>query len=188
MKLGIVVGHTSYRTGAFSQYLNSAEYAWNRELAKRIESQASEVLTKVFLRDEGGIAGAYYDSDNWGSDLAVELHFNSSDNSHDTGTGVLYHPDSAKSKELATLLCQEIRVALGLPDWPAGTGGVVTPLQAFGEQRKGQRSLTAGRAPAALIEPFFGSNKNDCQVAEEKKDALAKAVIVAATRAWNSGR
>jgi N-acetylmuramoyl-L-alanine amidase len=138
--------------------------------------------TMVFFRDAQGIAGAYRDSDRWGSELAVELHFNFSDNAHSTGTGVIYNPDSPASKDFATLLSQEIRAALLLPDWPAGTGGVVTPFQASGEERRGQRSVTSGRAPAALIEPFFGSHRGDCQVAEANKDALAQAIITATKR------
>jgi N-acetylmuramoyl-L-alanine amidase len=182
MKLGIVVGHTSYRPGAYSQYLKSAEYPWNIDLAKRIEACADGLETKTFLRDAQGIAGAYADSDRWGSDLTVELHFNSSDNAHSTGTGVIYDPESRESRDMAKLLCQEIRSALQLPDWPPGTGGVVTPLQASGEERRGQRSVTSGRAPATLIEPFFGSHRGDCQVAESGKDALALAIATAIKR------
>jgi N-acetylmuramoyl-L-alanine amidase len=182
MKLGIIVGHTSYRPGAFSQYLQVAEYPWNSDLARRIQACADGLETMVFLRDEGGIAGAYRDSDRWGSDLAVELHFNYSDNAHSTGTGVIHNPDTPASKDFATLLCQEIRAALLLPDWPPGTGGVVTPFQASGEERRGQRSVTAGRAPAVLVEPFFGSHRGDCQVAEANKDALAAAIVAAVKR------
>ncbi len=182
MRLGIVVGHTSYRPGAYSQYLESAEYPWNADLAKRIEACADGLETKTFFRDLQGIAGAYADSDHWGSDLTVELHFNASDNGHATGTGVIYDPESRESRDMAKLLCQEIRAALQLPDWPPGTGGVVTPLQASGEERRGQRSVTSGRAPATLIEPFFGSNRGDCQAAQANKDALARAIVAAIKR------
>ncbi len=83
---------------------------------------------------------------------------------------------------MAKLLCQEIRAALQLPDWPPGTGGVVTPFQASGEERRGQRSVTSGRAPATLIEPFFGSHRGDCEVAQANKDALAQAIVAAVRR------
>ncbi len=95
MKLGIIVGHTSYRPGAYSQHLQSAEYPWNLDLAKRIEACAEELEIKTFFRDTQGIAGAYADSDRWGSDVTVELHFNTSDNAHATGTGVIYDPEFA---------------------------------------------------------------------------------------------
>lgn len=182
MKLGVVVGHTQNRPGAHSTFLDANEYPWNRDLASRIEKNSGALKTKVFFRDGHGIAGAYRESDEWGSDITVELHFNSADSPHATGTGVLYHPNSDSGKRFATLLRQEIREALPLPDWPGGTGGVVTPFEASGEQRRGQTSLSAGVAPATLIEPFFGSNKGDCKVAEANKDALAVAIVQAAGR------
>ncbi len=182
MKLGIIVGHTANRPGAHSPFLESSEYPWNSDLADRVKQNAGALKTKVFFRDGHGISGAYRESDEWGSDITVELHFNSADSVHATGTGVLYHPSSMSGKRFAIMLRQEMGEALGLPDWPSGTGGIVTPFEASGEQRRGQTSLSAGVAPATLIEPFFGSSKNDCQVAGARKDELAKAIVRAAGR------
>ena len=183
MKLGIVVGHTAKAPGAHSSFLQVHEYHWNSDLADRIvKNKPASLEVKVFFRDGIGIAGAYKESDAWGSDMTVELHFNSADSPHATGTGILYHPNSTKGRTLATLLRQEIGTALDLPDWPSGTGGVVTPFEASGEERRGQKSLSAGIAPATLIEPFFGSNSEDCARAKEGKDELAKAILDAAAR------
>jgi N-acetylmuramoyl-L-alanine amidase len=181
MKLAIVVGHTKNKQGAFSQTLNSSEYPWNTDLANRIAAAAVAPLeTKIFFRDGVGIDGAYAAADAWGSEAAIELHFNSSDSAHSTGTGVLYL--SPRGKQLATLLCQEMMNVLALPAWPRGTDGVVTPLEASGVERRGESSLKAGRAPAALIEPFFGSNKDDCAKAAANKAGLARAIVAAVNR------
>lgn len=183
MKLGVVVGHTKNKPGAFSETMNVHEYKWNSDLGKKIEPHANANLEiKTFFRDGHGIAGAYREADQWGADLTVELHFNSSDNVTATGTGVLYFPGSARGRRWAGLLRDQIGQVLGLPDWPRGTGGVVTPFQASGVQERGKASLGAGRAPAALIEPFFGSNPNDCAVASAEKGALARAIAAAAGR------
>ena len=182
MKLGIVVGHTRNRQGAHSQTLAQSEYPWNSDLAERIQARAGDLEHRVFFRDGHGIKGAYRQADDWGATVTVELHFNASDNAHATGTGVLYFPGSVNGKRLATLLREEMGTALELPDWPSGTGGVVTPFQASGKQERGKTSLGAGRAPAALIEPFFGSNPDDATRANARKDALAEAIVRAARR------
>ncbi|MEP2184175.1 hypothetical protein, partial [Roseibium sp.] len=45
-----------------------------------------------------------------------------------------------------------------------------------GKGDRGGRSLWAGRAPAILTEPYFGSNKVECEAADACKAALAKAI------------
>ena len=42
---------------------------------------------------------------------------------------------------------------------------------------RGGESLYVGRAPAILVEPYFGSNANDCNAADVKRDALARAIL-----------
>lgn len=180
MKFGIVVGHSNADKGAFSPHLNQQEYTWNKDLAARIEALASPVARKTFFRDNGGIPAAYGASDAWGAQITVELHFNSAHSQSATGTGILYLAGSTRGRKYATHLFSRINAVLGLGDWPRGTGGVVTPFQASGQQMRGQRSLKAGRAPATLIEPFFGSNPADCQRANQSKDALARAILQAA--------
>jgi N-acetylmuramoyl-L-alanine amidase len=186
MKLGIVVGHHAGAQGAFSTTLNASEYPWNRDLAARVEALPSAVARKVFLRDNGGIAGAYAASDQWGSDITVELHFNASHHPTSTGTGMLYLAGSARGKRFAQRLFNRIDAVLGLGAWPQGTSGAITPFQASGQQMRGQGSLTAGRAPATLIEPFFGSNPSDARTAAAHKDDLARAILQAAED-WFAG-
>jgi N-acetylmuramoyl-L-alanine amidase len=112
----------------------------------------------------------------------VELHFNAAVASNATGTGVLYHPRSTRGRAWAGLLQSGMTAALGLPPWPEGTDGVITPFRASGREMRGQKSLSAGQAPAALIEPFFGSNPADAARAAAAKGALALAIVRAAER------
>ena len=182
MKLGIIVGHTQSNQGAHSATLGQSEYPWNYDLAEQIERENTNLEVRTFLRNGVGIAGAYRASDSWGSRITVELHFNSSDNHRATGTGVLYYPGSENGRRLARLLFEEMDQVLGLGAWPGGSDGTVTPYQASGQARRGQTSLSAGRAPATLIEPFFGSNPTDSRRAEQNKPALARAIVKAAER------
>jgi N-acetylmuramoyl-L-alanine amidase len=182
MKLAIVVGHTNADKGASSVTLGQPEYTWNSHLATLIEAVNTNHEIKTFFRDNGGIPGAYAAADNWGSNAAIELHYNSADSMSATGTGILYFAGSTRGRRLASLLFEEIDAVLGLGEWPSGTGGVVTPFQASGQQMRGNRSLSAGQAPAALIEPFFGSNPSDSATAQANKSALAGAIVKAAER------
>lgn len=185
MKLGIVVGHTRAAKGAHSPFLGDHEYDWNGDLAERMMALSTPFEKKVFLRDNGGIEAAYARSDAWGSKITIELHFNSAHTETATGSGVLYLAGSERGRALARLVRSEIGSVLELADWPRGTGGVATPFQASGAQMRGQSSLKAGRAPAVLIEPFFGSNRNDSHIASSRKDGMAKALVEAAERYFN---
>lgn len=182
MKLGIVVGHQKTAKGAYSPWLQASEYDWNSELSEVLMQVPSTLKRKVFFRDGVGISGAYNNSNNWGSAITVELHFNSSDNELATGTAALYYPGSARGRQLAKLMVDEMRKALGLQLWPSGTAGVVTPRQASGVAENGLANLRAGRAPATLLEPFFGSNQNDCLAAQANRQAYAESIITAAER------
>ena len=186
MKLGIVVGHTKNDGGAASPTLGQQEYTWNKDLAARIVAVSSAIERKVFFRDGVGITGAYKATDAWGANITVELHFNSADSKKATGTGILYLAGSPRGKRLAGVLFARINAVLGLGDWPKGAGGAVTPFMASGQAMRWQLSLSSGKAPDTLIEPFFGSNPNDCAKAAANKDALAAAIVKAAED-WFAG-
>ena len=175
MQFSIIVGHTKTQPGFVSPYLKQSEYDWNRDLADRIKIKSGNLKVKIFYRDVVGIAGAYKASDEWGAHASVELHFNASHNATSTGSGVLYLAGSSKGKAFAQHLQSQLKKVLSLPDWPKGCGGVVTPFQASGKQERGRTSLSAGKAAAALVEPFFGSNPSDCKAADLLKDDLAHA-------------
>ena len=178
-KLAVVVGHSKADKGAYSPILKNSEYDWNSDLAKTIASASSPTLEiKVFYRDMGGIPGAYGAGDSWGADAFIELHFNSSHNTTSIGTGILYQ--TSKSKPLAQELFKELHEVLELQAWPEGSGGVCTPFQASGSQERGKKSLTASKKPSALIEPFFGSNPKDPDIAAAKKADMAAAILKSA--------
>lgn len=173
-KLAVVVGHTKDDKGAFSPFLKKSEYDWNGDLAAEM-IKVPGIDVQVFWRDGVGISGAYAAGEQWGADAFVELHFNSSHNSTSTGTGVLYQ--SPVSKQLAIRVSLGIQAVLGLGYWPQGSNGVCTPYQASGKQERGKKSLTASKKPSVLIESFFGSNPNDCRMADACRADLAMAIV-----------
>lgn len=176
MKLAIVVGHNSVSQGAVRKDTGESEFVWNGQLARRIERLAPkyDVTVRTFKRIAGGgysreIRRVYDQVDGWGADASVELHFNSAASDAASGTETLTS-GTPLSMQLATSINEEMCISLNLRD-----RGVKT--RSSGD--RGYKSLIAGKAPAALIEPFFGSSKKGLAATDEEheQEALADAIL-----------
>lgn len=184
-RLAIVVGHNSAAQGAVRADTGESEFVWNGRLARRIERLAPDygIEARVFHRTPGGgysteIKRVYSDVDAWKADASVELHFNSAATPDASGTETL-SSGSALSLRLAESIQREMVVALGLRD-----RGIKTRA---GSERGGS-SLIAGRAPAVLVEPFFGSSPEGARATDEEneQERLADAIIRGAAEAMES--
>ncbi|MEP0155208.1 N-acetylmuramoyl-L-alanine amidase [Pseudophaeobacter sp.] len=183
MKLAIVVGHNARAQGAVRPDTGETEFAWNSRLAKLIEEEARlfpQIEVQTFFREYCGsyrreIATVYEKADDWGADATNELHFNSHSNEAATGTEVL-SSGSASSMRYATALQNRMGDALGLKD-----RGV--KIRRSG---RGSESLMCGRAPAVLIEPFFGSSPQGQAKTDEEHEqrALARSILQATQDAF----
>lgn len=183
MKLAVVVGHNPVRQGAVRPDTGETEFEWNSRLAAHIQERAAEfpdITVKVFFREPGAstraeIADVYRRCDEWGADATVELHFNSHHNPNATGTETLTS-GSYLSMRYAEALQEEMLDALDLKD----RGKKIV------RKGRGAASLISGRAPAALIEPFFGSSPNGQKATDEPHEerALATAILRATERAF----
>lgn len=161
MKLAVVVGHNRSSPGAWAvSPISRSEYDFNTDVAEVMSELDHKygLDVRVFWRQPVGsysteIARVYGAVDNWGADASMELHFNAFTSSS-TGTETLYS-GSSYSKRFATAVQKQMVDTLGLRDrgLKHEPGG------------RGWKSLIAGKAPAILTEPFFGSNPNDCQAA-----------------------
>lgn len=185
MKLAIVVGHNSASQGAVRQDTGESEFVWNGRLARRIERLAGDygIQVRTFFRTPGGgytreIERVYSEVDAWRADASVELHFNGAASPQATGTETL-SSGTALSLRLAESVQREMVVALGLRD-----RGIKTRASSD----RGGGSLHSGRAPAILIEPFFGSSPEGTRATDEEteQERLADAVLHGAAEAWQS--
>ncbi len=175
LKLAIVIGHRANAPGATAvSPIATSEYEWNSDLANMMEVQSEnlpDAEVAIFTRDRGGVVQAYRKAKQWGADGAIELHFNSAGPSA-TGSETLYL--TAPSRAFAEAVQDATVSTLGLRD-----RGVKTPAEASGG--RGTQNLSQmGVRPSILTEPFFGSNANDCQAAQQGKAALAKSQLEAA--------
>jgi N-acetylmuramoyl-L-alanine amidase len=170
MKIAIVIGHNAKSQGAVRVTDGVTEFAWNAHLAELIAAHAPD-STKVFQRtSEGGYSAeidrVYAETDKWGANCVVELHFNASGSAGVSGCETLTS-GTKSSVKLAVALQEQMVKALKNKD-----RGIKPVLRTD----RGGRSLWQGKAPAALIEPYFGSSRDECINADLNKDALAEAV------------
>jgi N-acetylmuramoyl-L-alanine amidase len=160
--VAVVVGHNSKAPGADAlPPIGTSEFAWNTKIAdKMVELGIIYGLdVRKFHRFAANsytaeIKAAYQGVNECNALACIELHWNSAIPSA-TGTETL-HSGSPKSKLLAGFLQRRMLAALELRD---------RGLKEVTAGDRGGLSLHAGKAPCALVEPFFGSNPTDCQEA-----------------------
>ena len=177
--IALCVGHSrpinGHPEGGAVSIDGTQEWIYNKDLAFMIQSELknSRVSSQVISSYDGV---SYGSAQRWlaghlkslGVQLAIELHFNSSDNPTATGHEWLYWSTSSKSKELANSLHAEMCFAL--PD-----------LRARGIQPKTSADHGAGflrgtHCPAVICEPGFGSNPLDWRILNTQKPAVARAI------------
>lgn len=185
MKLGIVVGHNSAKQGAVRVDTGESEYSYNSRIAERMmrlarTSHIPNLDARVFYRQAGmgfraEIEKVYAETDAWGADLTMELHFNGSENPDVSGTEVL-----SSGTRLSLLAAHEVQEEL-IQLLDLEDRGVKTRAR----HERGGRSLFSGRAPAILVEPFFGSSPIGTSKTDEEheEEMLAKSYLFGAATA-----
>jgi N-acetylmuramoyl-L-alanine amidase len=169
MRIGIVVGHNMGAQGAVRVTKDrKSEFVWNSEVAQALAEASPQV--RVFFRPSGvgyarEVALAYAEADRWGADVTAELHFNGGPPSA-TGTETLYATESGRV--LAERVHGPIVAAMGLRD---------RGLKRVEKGGNGYGALMAGKAPAVILEPYFGSNAGDCRRADERLGRYVAAIL-----------
>lgn len=151
-KIALVVGHNEKAKGAYSRHLRMSEFPFWAAVASLLKDKD----IKVFKRQAGAsywrqIDQVYKEVDEWGADASVELHFNSAS------------PSAQGAEVLSSGSSGSLKIARVFQDifqrhWKH------RGVKVRKKRDRGGRSLHAGRCPAILIEPFFGSNAKDCAV------------------------
>jgi N-acetylmuramoyl-L-alanine amidase len=116
-----------------------------------------------------GVTKAYERVKGWGATCAVELHFNASADPKPQGACMLFKKGSVEGSKLATCLLN--RIVFGLARKSRG-------VLALGDGDRGGWSVANGSGVLTVIaEPFFGSNKDDCQFALVDMGSLAQTLV-----------
>jgi N-acetylmuramoyl-L-alanine amidase len=165
----LVVGHTSNASGAQAiAPLSMSEHEYNTDLATLIADKiAKDFNVYVAFRDKMGIDRVYAELEKMNPDANIELHFNSSQDPKAFGTEVLC---SYNSKGLAHVVQTKLCEHLSRDD--RGNRGV--KILQSGE--RGYASVSRLQCPNVLIEPFFGSNRQDAELGLNKKFKIVDAI------------
>ena len=180
LKLAVVVGHNVRSQGAVRRDTGETEFSYNSRLADMIVNSGKDVGidVNIFIRTAGlgytrEIRKVYKEVDAWGADLSMELHFNSAAATSAGGTETL----SSGSKN-SLIFAEEIQEQLLQAMGRINRGIKVRNSRTKG---RGYMSLVAGRAPAVIVEPFFGSNAADLKATDQESEMeeIARALIFA---------
>ena len=160
-KIAVVIGHNSKKQGAQAiTPIDRSEFDFNSELATHmlVLAENYRMDVKTFTREYLGsytkeIRKVYGEVNTWGADFSMELHFNSA---YFTAAGSeVFSSGTPESLRFANLVQQEL-ITLFKRSGKTDRGVKVRKKGA-----RGYLSLVSGKAPAILVEPFFGSNRSD---------------------------
>lgn len=171
-RIAIIIGHNAAEQGAVRVTDGQTEYVWNGRLADMIAAHNPDQVGIFHRRKNPAgyraeIGEVYALADEWGADVTCELHFNSFAGS---ATGTETWHATAAGLEVAKPVQKAMVGALGL----SGRG-----CKLAGPRALGYTSMVTGRAPAVLIEPYFGSNPTDCRAADANRLELAAGLFAA---------
>lgn len=176
IRIALVVGHTEGKDkGAYSETLKTSEFDYWLDIAKRIENLGN-IEVHIFdtfthkiqsyyerekaLADKINNSGVVYD-------VVFELHFNAaSPLAH--GTECLHWFASEKGRKIANrvsnYICDNLNMTI------RGNNGARALVN---KNDRGYWFTYLLRYPAVILEPFFGSNKEDCEKFRDR-DKVAK--------------
>lgn len=154
---------------------NESEWSYNRQLAEMIVDELGKrAIDTVELSKYNG--EGYGSAQRWlastlkdyGATVAIELHFNSSDDPKANGHEWLYWHNSKNGGVLAKSISDNMRsLVAGIKH-----RGIKPRFQGD----RGSEFLQKTHCPAVICEVGFGSNTSDWGVMTEKKQDIAKAI------------
>lgn len=159
MGVAIIIGHNSKAKGAFSGFLNTTEF----ELYKSMVNELAKIGDVYFHNENiSGYNARMIDTaqriNKTNYTMVLALHFNSAESSQANGTEALYLSEKGRviAKNFNALMVKEMgyrnRGEIKLNPTSRGYAEILHP-----------------KAPAVILEPFFGSNEMDCKKFDKNK-------------------
>lgn len=190
MRVALVVGHDAQRPGAWCETLQVHEHPWCSRLASQLlgELQLRGLEAAIFLRTPGlgysaqmrevcDRVNAYTGT----GGCVLSLHFNAAEDAQWAGGCALHWPSSTQGAALAGAVAAAASAALANRN-----RGPIAQARSWGPGRPSLYILQWTQSPAAICEPFFGSNETDSQRAEGALEGGELAHnIAAAVLAWS---
>ena len=169
--IALCVGHSRPNDSGATSVTGVTEWDYNSELAEMIGSKLRQPY-KIYSTYQGN---SYVSAMRWLAkklhddrvDVAVELHFNSA-TPKATGHEWLYWNTSEKGRLLARSLRDSFE-----DSFPSLTSRGIKARQ---KGSRGAMFLRATCMPACIVEPFFGSNEEDWELALKHKEGIAASI------------
>lgn len=175
-KLVVIVGHERSKPGAdFDHPAFRSEYDFNKKVAELMVDYAATarpmIDIEIIYRDGIGISGAYRLAESAKPDACIELHFNSFSNKSVVGTETLC-TSMEDDRDYASIIHRGM-VKVFNREGKSDRGVKVLPRNARG-------AFNVYKLPGmanCLVEPFFGSNGEECKLAHEKIGDYARELV-----------
>lgn len=177
LNLAIIVGHDAKAQGATFPDLNElsglmTEYKYNKKVAEyiKVKSESHHINTEIFLRDGDSIKGVYEKVVKHNPDVCIELHFNSHSDPKVSGTETLCSSDSS-DVTLSEIIQKNMCAIYARSATSRGVKAI--PKSAKG----GYAVWSTPNIASCLVEPFFGSNREDANLARYNEEKLADILL-----------
>jgi len=159
MNIAFVLGHHSRSKGAFSSYLFANEFDFYTDVIEHLECKIGKLNIFYHNPDISGYTKRIKETasklNKVNFDLVIELHFNAA-TPQANGCETLYYFNSKKSKNFAHIFTDTVCDITGIKSRNGGVKALVN------KKDRGFASVYYPKAPTILIEPFFGTNDDDC--------------------------
>jgi len=163
----LIIGHKHSSPGAVNEANGTSEFEFNDDLAKAIETRASNVrIQRVYRRTYNTLPG---DINELAPDFAISLHCNAF-NKTAKGCEVLYYHRSQKGQAMAEILSEKLFEALKTRNRGAKPRST---------EDRGGFLLKYVEAPCVIAEPFFIDNDDELANAVSRKRYLIKGYLEA---------
>jgi len=159
MNIAFVLGHHLRSKGAFSPYFSKKEFDFYTDVLENLEYRIGKLNLFYHNPDTSGYTARIKETatklNKFDFDLVIELHFNAA-TPQANGCETLYYFNSKKGKQFAHIFTDTVCRLTGIK---SRNGGV----KALSNKKdRGFASVYLPKATTILIEPFFGTNNEDC--------------------------
>lgn len=162
MKVAIIVGHDERSQGAYSRFLNKTEYQYNSAVASHLTGIADIYRRPIKRGYKSAMQALAMQLNAKDYDLVIELHFNAATSSAE-GVESLHFGGNDFTKMYAESYCSEIAEHYGSVNRGAKS--------IYNENQRGYWFLKLTKAPALIVEPFFGSNQESLRFQDPEEYA-----------------
>lgn len=159
-KIAILIGHRSAAQGAHSPYLGLTEYQYHKKVVAYLETICKDYEIVVYERantpmvSEGYRIAQVVNKINQSQyDLVLSLHFNSFTDPTANGCTALHYITNRKTKAIAQRFVDLVHEQFSIKK------RALIAIQ--DKSQRGGTFIVNSKAPAVLLEPFFGSNPSD---------------------------